>query len=325
MHRRVIHECFDCTVKGKEKGAQILLDAKPELLLINTEKTTDYSGKLIEGLTVFQAALCAGDVDMVKMLLPYFDALDEGDHHRSQQIQAIFPDGLDAHLAHQLDDTFDFSTVVTAISTASDIEVSDALNLTGAAFKQSDSERSKPDSELSLVEALNRFREKFTEKSLKERIHNPQHLLKALELCSSNFEPENDAIWSGPKRQLFWRQIVGFCQRFVPACMAQAFAQGLTKLVSVPGSDIDDGTAQQLKRSLSYRFGGGDFYPIASSSQHLGFRFAASVTAAPTVIPGWGRGPNSLVRYFKAFISAKATSMCDVVSASTTHSRTAHP
>lgn len=119
---------------------------------------------------------------MVKMMQPYFSKLDDGDQQMAQQIQALFPEGFDAHLAHQVDTAFDFTAVFEAIRIATDSDVTNALNLSDAEFKQSDSARSKSDHDLTLVESMNRFREQFSQKALSEQIYNPQHLLKALQL-----------------------------------------------------------------------------------------------------------------------------------------------
>ncbi len=299
IRRRTEHALLDHVVKGEEKKAQAILDANPELILTHTAKTIDYSGKSIEGLTAFQAALCAGDADMVKMMQSYFATLDGGDEQVVLQIKTLFPDGFDAHLVQQLGATFDFSAIFDAISIASDDEVENALALSGVEFKQSDTARSKPDGELTLTEAMNRFRESFTSTSLCEQTYNPQHLLQAIRLYASTFEAETledwlqddrrgrDINWDKGRRDLFWRQIIGFCQRFVPACTAQAFAQGLSSVVTFPGRKW---VVKPLQRNLMFRRGGCDvFYPIGVEKSGLGFHYASEKSGAGARGYGWGQ------------------------------------
>src|SRR5690606_12369806 len=64
-------------VLGEEKKAKALVSECPELLFYKAE-VKDYSDRTIIG-TAWQAALGAEDVRMCQMLLPYFDALEEGE------------------------------------------------------------------------------------------------------------------------------------------------------------------------------------------------------------------------------------------------------
>ncbi|MDF1796831.1 MAG: hypothetical protein P1U63_09870 [Coxiellaceae bacterium] len=309
IRRRTEHALLDHIVKGEEKKAQAMLNANPELILAHTAKTIDYSGKSIEGLTAFQAALCAGDADMVQMMQPYFAALDGGGEQVALQIKTLFPDGFDAHLAHQLRATFDFSAIFDAISIASDDEVKNALALSGVEFKQSDTARSKADSALTLTEAMNRFRESFTNTSLREQTYNPQHLLQAIRLYASTFKAEiledwlqdrrgRDLNWDKGRHDLFWRQVIGFCQRFVPACTAQAFAQGLDSVVTLPGRNW---VVKPLQRNLMFQKDGCDvFYPIGVEKSGLGFDYASAKSGAGA--GGYGRGQSGWVAWPRTFL-----------------------
>ena len=326
LTHRTMHILLDHVVKGEEKATKIMLDANPALLLVNTANTIDYSGKSIKDLTAFQAAFCAGDADMVTMMQPYFSILDDGDEQMALQIKDIFPEGFDAHLAHQLHARFDFTTAFTAIGTASDDDVKDALILVGAECKQSDTARSKPDSELSLVETMNRFREDFTNTSVHEQIYNSQHLLEALRLYASTLDPANIEIWNWNKRDLFWRQIVGFCQRFVPTCTAQAFAQGLYYIVKTPEYQGHDWTAEPLRRSLKCRYGEWDFYPITGMKSGLGFHYGAAMARPRIKHARRGRGVKLVeLTFCDNLFQSKQQEFMELYQQCITQPRSSHP
>ena len=88
--------------------------------------------------------------------------------------------------------------------------------------------------------ALEEFRRQFTEISNNEKIFNPYHFLRVFEVYSELWgqcDADTTIDPDGKKRDLFWRQIIGYTQRFMPACYAQAFSQGLYYLVKVDQSD----------------------------------------------------------------------------------------
>lgn len=69
--------------------------------------------------------------------------------------------------------------------------------------------------------------------------------------------------WNGLKNLLSWQKVFGYVQRFVPACDAQLIVQGLYYV-------FDDG--EQARRTLSFRIGGGKFFPLDSDpSVFLGY------------------------------------------------------
>ena len=72
------------------------------------------------------------------------------------------------------------------------------------------------------------------------------------------------------KRQIFWSQVIGFVQRFIPACYAQAYAQGLEVLTH-------ESPPEALRRSLTDCYQCRSFFidSLASSDcTGLGFKFA---------------------------------------------------
>lgn len=197
-------------VQGNEAEAQCLLKTNPGLLCSTKGTATSYSGQHIRDLTPFQAALCAGDVEMCEMMKDFFYQIEDGQEKLEEQFNAIFPNGFEAHISTQQENVFDFKEILQAIIDAPDNEVTVALE-------------KNFDNNLPLHRALEKFRKEFAEKSLSETLFNPYHLSQAFKM----YEDEFNILGDWKKRDLFWCQIIGFVQRYLPACMLQAFAQGL--------------------------------------------------------------------------------------------------
>jgi hypothetical protein len=63
--------------------------------------------------------------------------------------------------------------------------------------------------------------------------------------------------WESDKNQLFWQKVIGYIQRFLPACYAQAFAQGVYSIVE---------NGQKLNRSLEFCYHKNTFFfPLDSA------------------------------------------------------------
>lgn len=204
----ILQRLFDAVEHGNQLEAEYLLSSN----LLST--TPNILSRIFKGKTIFQVALCAGDVEMCEMMKPYFERLKNGQDLIQQQFNAIFPNGIEAHVQAQRDASFDFSDVIEAILSAPADEVQKALN------KQFDTA-------LPLHQALDTFRIEFTKVSRNEQIFNPQHFLTALVQYGAAF----DRADSQDKQDLIWRQIVGFTQLFFPACWAQATGQGIYNIV----------------------------------------------------------------------------------------------
>ena len=201
-----------------------------------------------------------------------------------RQYQEIFPEGHDAY--YQKQTPFDFSQIVEAISQSSDADVQKALSL-------------ELPNQTVLWSGLEQFRADFTQRSSQETVFNPQHLLKAFELYDSQFDR-----WSWNQRDLFWRQVVGFVQRFLPANSAMDFAQGLYNRVEAK---------EKSKRSFNFTFGGGAIFPPSFDSfSGLGYEFACGRRAGE----GEGYGVCSVASYFQILCRAKTTILGELCSSS---------
>ncbi len=115
-------------VQGDEAEAKRLLKIDPGLLRMTKGEVTDYSMRLIKGLTPFQVALCAGDVEMCEMMKSYFAQLQDGQAEISIQFNAIFPHGVEAYVKMQQDNVFDFNETIQAFIHAQGDDVTSAFN-----------------------------------------------------------------------------------------------------------------------------------------------------------------------------------------------------
>lgn len=228
-------------VYGDLKKSEDLLKAHPTLLrTLLTEKVTvtDYSRRKVKQ-TAFQAALCAMDDELCEMLANYLTKEEMKD-----QYQTIFPEGHEAY--YQAQTAFDFTQIVTAISNSNDADVDKALSL-------------ELPNNTPLWVALEQFRVAFTKRSNQEAVFNPQHLIKAFELYDEKYNN-----WSENQQDLFWRQVIGYVQRFLSANIAMDFAQGLYARVE---------NKEKSNRSFNFTYGGGSIFPLALDSSLTGLGY----------------------------------------------------
>jgi hypothetical protein len=221
--KHALQSLLKAVAEGDEEFAKKIVTSRPELILVSAGTATDLSGREINGLTPLQAAICAGDVDMVSMITAVLQqkledrktlCFDPGiEIHR--QVAAIYPDGIDAVDAQQQTKAQEFNNSV----------LLNILNIINAAteqqveFELNNPRENNPDSPLNV--SLHNFRAQFTTTSNEETIFNPYYLLAALEFYSDQYGADNDT-WN--RADLFWRQIVGYVQRYLPACYLQAQA-----------------------------------------------------------------------------------------------------
>lgn len=207
---------------GDKEGAEAMLEKYPALLLEKGGVAPDVFSRegmdIKGGLTPFQVALSVRDVGMGELIKPYFDRLENGPALMQAQFYEFFTGGLEAHNVKQEKKAFDFSVILAAILRATSAEVQVALSKAGAQFSETDTAREKPDDELTLVEALNRFRERFAQ----QKIFNPYHLLRVFEIYTNQFK----AFQTWDQRDLFCIQLIGFIQCSLPICYGLGFAQG---------------------------------------------------------------------------------------------------
>src|SRR3990167_1324285 len=251
---------------GDKDKVEAILRHDPSLLLL-ASTVTDYSWRTYRNFTPLQLAYAVGDVaiypelglayeGMVERLMRYFDQLPGGREGALKQIQGKFPEGLVERPA------FDFNPLVDVIVNSTDQEVEDVLAL-----------RVDVMSEGRLWKALEAFRKAFTLLSQAEERYNPNHVMRAFE----TYEREFDRLEDWNRRDLFFRQVIGYVQRYLPACDAQVFAQWVYHVVE----------EREASRSLLiFRFGGGAIFPLLSSPPPffgLGYKWGANGEGVPVL------------------------------------------
>lgn len=288
-------------VYGSEDFVREIVTSRPELLLDSSTIVIDLSGKEIKGLTPLQAAICAGDVFMVRMMFEVLTQttapdLDQGQYEdqdfldmsyqRSvreerikiqklsfnpwdeiqRQFSAIYPDSIDSVEAAQQALAQEFKTsklndIFTAINTVTEIDIQSELKNPGQI-----NDASGP-----LNVALRDFREQFAHTSNLELIFNPYYLLKAIEFYKEQFNNFN----CRNRRDLFWRQVIGYIQRHLPAYYLQAFA------TSMPG--ILYYHQANLERNFKFLFP----YPLDDRlNNNLGYEYALETRSGQKIAGG---------------------------------------
>ncbi|MDP3706206.1 MAG: hypothetical protein Q8R24_09930 [Legionellaceae bacterium] len=267
-------------VYGDLKKSEELLQAHPYLLKpLLTEKVTvqDYSRRKVKQKTAFQAALCAMDDELCAMLAKYMTEED-----MQNQYQDIFPTGHKSYYATQA--PFDFSQIINAIHLSNDEDIQKALSL-------------ELPNTTELWGNLVQFRANFTQHSCQEAVFNPQHLIEAFELYDRIFYQ-----CSLNQCDLFWRQVVGYVQRFLPANIAMDVAQGLYYRVEVK---------EPARRSFNFRVDGGAIYPVAVGS-FGGLGFESGAGAAGSATRRWGAPARA--RSFRNLCQSKTTILGELCS-----------
>lgn len=144
-----------------------------------TNQVMSYSGWTIQPgtTTIFQAALKCGNTSVVhhlpgaaEIISTYFDESEALKQERQRQLHSLFKIEMTEMglTCGNLGNAFNFSDIVAAIERATIQDIEDVIKnadiIRGAwSFKQSEQARVKNNHELSLVESLNRFRERFKE------------------------------------------------------------------------------------------------------------------------------------------------------------------
>ena len=209
-----------CVVYGNQKKAEALLVAYPHLLSLLLQQkgqVIDYPGHTIYG-TALQIALGAEDVKfhdneecMAEMLLRYLRQLPKGETIIDKQIAEQFPAGWREEENARIErDLVELKKVVATLENAPDMDnCADDIK----AFQN-------------YLDDENKNRGVIT----KGKHFNMQLLIDALTLFVKKFDLLGGR-WDSPKNILFWRKIIGYIERYIPTCYAQALCQGVPFIV----------------------------------------------------------------------------------------------
>jgi hypothetical protein len=215
---------------GNQVEAEKILQQHPEYLMLHGSVKT-YAEDTIEDVNPLELAYGEEDDDMFKMMLPYLKRLPQEDQAKLfNQLKERFPE--------TKEEKYNFSPIVAAI-TSNDKKAIEAT--------------------------LEQFRKDFAPQVIKKgkvitRI--TQALEQAMQVYIDNYDP-----WSGDQCSIFWCKAIGYLQRRLSACYAQAHCQGLYNAI--------DGK-QSLARGVTLNGGSLYFSHPLSSRKGLGFDFGLS-------------------------------------------------
>lgn len=245
-------------VYGERDEVELKLDslkkANPKLLekLLKARiQVTDYSKREIEG-TLFQLAIgaedvsreeffCEGIADVIVIFLKNV-LREKADLEIAKQFEQQFPAGYEeeAKIQHEKDIA--------------------AVHKMIAAI---DEAKSFPDTKT--IEAFDEFKNHLKPKGIitKGRHFNIDMLVEALKLHN------NRSDFGSQKYMFIIFIVIGYLQRFLPACYAQVFCQGLSQIAR-----RDRSFRERVQRSLKHEGNKQCFFPLDSDpSCHLGFNW----------------------------------------------------
>lgn len=261
-------------VYGNEDGVLEMIQNDPRLFE-QKATVTDYSGRVVDNATPFQMALRAGDEVMAKKIKAIYHAANPEDAQAELDAQCneIYPYGYAAHLEEQkrranLFECDIVNPLIVAFNNASTVDLQTAL------------EKRNNGSELHLK--LQAFKDAFHRLSMEEKSYNPNHLLKVFEeynrkidAWNSNDDNPNYWLWL----DLFWRQVIGWEERYMATNFLQSLCTGLRNLVK---------NGQRLQRTLTLRVHVHDttrdilLFPLGSEPDaQLGVDFAVCGSGFP--------------------------------------------
>ena len=112
------------------------------------------------------------------------------------------------------------------------IKTAAAIASTNVGPRESEECRNKPFDQLTLVQKLNRFREKYVEHKKQEMIDNPNHILQALKHNEDAWEKtlSHNQDPNYHKRMVIFSQLAGWAQRNAAESMRQDIRQGTRHL-----------------------------------------------------------------------------------------------
>lgn len=246
-----VQELLHHIIYGDPVSAMKMLQKNPRLLLLSGDCVAP-SGDRILGVTPYECALSAGDDDMALQIKACFSKIDNG-AEEAKQYEKLKP-FIDAMPTQK--PSYDLNSLFDIIIKSSNDDVTAALNC----------DQAIPKSEL--WNALEAFRKHFAPRDIKEGMHfNYQDLQQAFNIYAAKFSELKNSGNKYDKCDLFWRQVIGYIQRGLPACDRQAFAQGINYIVE---------HGEKLQRKFDFRYGGGGF-PITDgevSFDGIGYKWA---------------------------------------------------
>ncbi len=290
-------------VHADQAKAEIVIKLNPELLLAKAT-VTDFSGRQVTG-TALQIALAAMDVKyhtdeccMVEMLNKHFKRLGQDwQLHWQQQVAERFPPGWQVQQRTRVAaDSAALHEVTNAIVNLATID-DDSCQVAIAEFKAYLAAQIVPTQGM---------------------YFNHDLLLEAIELYNANYQ--RCGGWASNRNILFWRQVIGAIQRYLPTVTAQVHCQNPLMITNAHYHRLKHALyqpvvgSQPLKRSLSLTFFGGatkSFFPLDQHHLQLGEHVAVgaaeriSTSAVTSSSIAHIRPPEYISAHLSAYLNRK--------------------
>jgi len=309
--RCTIEQLLRAVVLGEKAQVEAIIKHHPQLLLERGNAKT-YAGKILKGFTALQMALLEGDVqinegqpEMAEILRDAVTA-HHGDDALQQQVTELYQrlgikshDELVAKQKASAEETrAKIKELIESIKNCDHDELQAALYCS----------QQPPSEENKLWKTLNDFRQWFAQRANSEEIaYNPYHMLVAFDAHNDAFSELGD--WD--RRNLCWRQVVGWVQCYLSASTAQVFTTSLFNIAN---------KVQLLQRQLSSPYHKRcPALPASSSFSGLGFYWALHPRGVPYFVsPFGGLGGTSIGgRALSKIISNKINSVASLLSRAT--------
>lgn len=244
LSQAVVYAQYDEVKKILDGAAKYSLPLLEKLLTTPVE-IIDYSGRHVYG-NPLQLALGAGDVSrpthpdegMAELILSFYKRLPSGKSLKQ------------AHISE-----FNKYAEITSEQNTKDLSVIEKI------FQ----DIAKADDDCAAaLQVFRDYLEPDPKKLIKGKCFNHNMLIRAYELYERYYADFNG--WNSHKNNLVWQKVIGYLQRFLPACDGQIFCQNPRKVV------VEN---ELLIRSLELHYNANlSFFPLSKASSGLGYEYA---------------------------------------------------
>lgn len=248
LNQLAVSYLFTQVNQGKGDVINKCLSVNPKLLLLKVAVGGVESG-LMKHMTLYQYVLGLLDPKLLKITVSYFPKLPSHQYEklRLAQYHEKFVNGL----THQ--PRYHFSRLVFAFDRSSLDEVSQ--------------QRHGQSNDRPLCLELQRLRRYFEGNAPGLGLQFHYHsFIEALEIF---YQQEAASVWPLPKLRLFWFQVIGYIERFLPACDIESLHEKLNQF------DLQDNRFGLFRQRKYYRLLG-DIRPFVD--ENLGYTWAYPLT-----------------------------------------------
>ncbi len=239
-----------------------MLDKKPELLLFQPEVivTSEYTGQRFGVDGNFLGLACRRkQIEMVKIITPYFDKLQENDEHKEESA-AIRNAGMAQWLKYQTNASGEIQVPAEYQAIIDDlIKVFKSETIADGA---TDFRTLSANSETAMEALYNRLVPDYKEEDISKRdVFNKQNHLDIellLYAAYKAYDTHFDSFKTWERRDAYCIRVIGILQNFLSPETAKIFCEGLYYVVEESRAVSDKAAGLKLKDGTSF-YSGSDF------------------------------------------------------------------